>query len=115
MRDVAFDLPFPTRCRDMPQELDRLARWYREQCNRDWEHQNGVRLVTIDNPGWSLDVNLADTSIAGRTVEPTRIERADDNWVFYEAKGDLFRGRCGPENLTEMLAHFLAFVGASGT
>jgi hypothetical protein len=28
--------------------------WYTKQCNGDWEHSYGIRIDTIDNPGWSL-------------------------------------------------------------
>lgn len=96
----------------MDNQIERLVEWYRRQCNGDWEHLNGVKLVTIDNPGWSLDVNLVETSVAERTALPTMVERTDDDWIFYEAKEGLFRGRCGPGNLTELLALFLRFVEA---
>jgi len=97
----------------MGKEFERLVKWYREQCNGDWEHQNGIHLETLDNPGWSLDVNLAETSLAGRTVPLTKVERTEDDWVFYEVKGDVFSGNCGPENLIEMVGLFLTFAGAS--
>ena len=34
--------------------LDWLMNWYSAQCDEDWEHQYGVKLETLDNPGWSL-------------------------------------------------------------
>jgi Immunity protein 53 len=33
-------------------------------CDGDWEHSSGVSIGTIDNPGWSLDVELAETNLA---------------------------------------------------
>ena len=99
----------------MAKEIERLVRWYRDRCNGDWEHQNGVKLVTIDNPGWSLDVNLIETSIAGKTAAAVSVTRSSEDWIFYELKEDLFRGRCGPGNLTEMLAIFLRLAEADET
>ncbi len=96
----------------MATELERLVKWCCEQCNGDWEHGNGIKLVTIDNPGWSLDVTLTGTQIAGKSAAPMRIERSEDDWIFYEVSVDVFRGRCGPANLTEMLDIFLTFAGA---
>jgi hypothetical protein len=94
----------------MTAEIERLAAWYRQQCDGDWEHQHGVKLVTIDNPGWSLDVNVNETPAAGTPAAPTNIERSEDDWLFFELKDDLFRGRCGPNNLVEMIGAFLHLV-----
>ncbi len=43
---------------DMP---SRLEGWYVSQCNGMWEHAHGFTLGTIDNPGWTLTVDLAET------------------------------------------------------
>jgi hypothetical protein len=97
----------------MPDELERLADWYRDQCDGDWEHQNCVTLTTLDNPGWRLDVQLTDTAMAGRVVAPTNVERGEEDWIFYEVKDDRFRGRCGPRNLVEMVRAFLDLSNTS--
>ena len=41
-------------------------RWYGAQCDGAWEHQQGVKIETLDNPGWLLKVSLAGTSLEGR-------------------------------------------------
>jgi hypothetical protein len=94
----------------MSGELERLTKWYRSHCDGDWEHQSRVKLGTIDNPGWSLDVNLVDTATCGKVVPHTSVDRTDTDWLFYEVKDDLFRGRCGAGNLAEMLDVFLNLV-----
>ena len=45
--------------------LSRLEAWYMRQCNDDWEHQYGVKIDTLDNPGWSVTVDLIDTNLDG--------------------------------------------------
>ena len=92
------------------QHLDFLAEWYRSQCDGDWEHQHGVHIGTIDNPGWSLDVDLVGTSLAEVTIAPKTIERTDENWMFVEVKDGKFRARGGPLNLTELASAFHEFV-----
>ena len=39
-------------------ELQLLQEWYVAQCDGDWEHSYGVKIDTLDNPGWSLKVDL---------------------------------------------------------
>jgi len=32
--------------------MERIQDWYRRQCDGDWEHSYGVKIETLDNPGW---------------------------------------------------------------
>jgi len=47
----------------MADELHRLQNWYLGQCNGDCEHTCGVKIENVDNPGWMLTVELADTDL----------------------------------------------------
>lgn len=87
-----------------------LTEWYRSHCNGDWEHQNGIRIGTLDNPGWSLSVDLGETEHSGRTMPPKLMERSDSDWVFVEVKDDEFRARGGSSNLSELIDVFAQFV-----
>jgi hypothetical protein len=87
-----------------------LMAWYQSQCDGEWEHQHGVRIGTLDNPGWSVDVDLAETSQAGKSLSARTIRRSADDWVFLEIKDDVFRARGGPGNLLDLLDLFAAFV-----
>lgn len=42
--------------------VDWLSSWYRKECNGDWEHTYGISIQTLDNPGWSVRIDLLDTS-----------------------------------------------------
>lgn len=90
--------------------LEWLMSWYQSRCDGDWEHQHGVRIGTLDNPGWTLDVDLAETPYAGRSLPRKMIERSEDDWVSVEVTGDCFRADGGPGNLSEMIEMFAAFV-----
>lgn len=48
--------------------------WYEAQCDGDWEHDYGVEINTLDNPGWMVKVDLTGTSLEGAsfaTVDET--------------------------------------------
>ncbi len=49
-----------------------LQRWYLGQCDGEWEHGYGVSIDTIDNPGWRLRVELADTALQEMTDDWSR-------------------------------------------
>ncbi len=83
-----------------------LQKWYQIHCNGDWEHGSGIHLHTIDNPGWSLTINLEDTELGNRIFQQLDINRSEKDWVFCEIKNIKFQARCGVCNLTEILRIF---------
>ena len=90
--------------------FDWLQQWYREQCDGDWEHAYRVRISTLDNPGWSLDVNLAETDWDNLTLPIQSIRRSEDDWLDYWVKDQRFGGACGPVNLMELIEAFRRIV-----
>lgn len=91
-------------------ELRFLEDWYAQQCDGDWEHGWGVSLETLDNPGWRLTVDLEGTSWFGRVLEREVIERSGHDWLQVWSDGQRFEAACGPQNLSEVLGRFRAFV-----
>lgn len=92
--------------------LERLQRWYESQCDGDWEHEWGIKVDTLDNPGWSIRVDLADTGLDVRTFEPLEIHRSENDWIVARLEvGDIEDVRwcayCGPLNLEEAIGQFL--------
>jgi hypothetical protein len=53
-----------------------IQHWYAAQCNGDWEHEFGIRIEAIDNPGWCFEVDIVDTDLEGRTLERKKRTRA---------------------------------------
>jgi hypothetical protein len=92
--------------------LARLQTWYLSQCDGDWEHSYGIAIATLDNPGWSVDIALEDTSLEERRFEPMRIERSEGDWLFVSRSPEKFKIRCGPNNLEEGLGIFCDWAGA---
>ena len=84
--------------------------WYESQCDGDWEHQYGLTIESLDNPGWSLRVDLAGTELADATLEPLEERRAPDDWLYSAARDGTFRAAGGPRNLGEMIDVFLRFA-----
>jgi len=73
--------------------LTLLEKWYRQQCNRDWGHQWGVKIGTLDNPGWMIAISLNETRAEHRILQKVRIERTEDDWINYWVEKKHFRLR----------------------
>jgi len=52
--------------------LGELQAWFLAHCNDDWEHNNGVTITTLDNPGWWIEIDLTHTELETRSFPPTR-------------------------------------------
>ena len=94
-------------------QLARLRNWYAAQCDGDWEHSYGIKIDTLDNPGWSLSIDLADTSLSERPF--TSVHRGDSeegaDWLHCKIETGKFEAAGGISNLPEMLEVFLAWAG----
>src|SRR5690606_14230774 len=60
---------------EAPGLLTWLQGWYTSMCDGDWEHVNGVSIDTLDNPGWSLRIQITGTSLDIKPFDRVKIER----------------------------------------
>ncbi len=90
--------------------IDFLQAWYQGQCDGDWEHQYGIEIGTLDNPGWRLAVDLEGTELEGRTLQRQVVERSEDDWWQAWSDGSKFHVAAGPANLTEAVEGFRGFA-----
>ena len=95
--------------------LDWLSRWYLAQCDNDWEHTYGVKIDTLDNPGWSLKIELTDTDLRERAFERvTHGKPTDDldewrrtgSWWIASVNDGAFEAHCGPLDLPTVIGIF---------
>lgn len=105
----------------MDESLQWLMAWYLRQCDGEWEHSYGVKLETLDNPGWRLRIALRETPLHGRPF--TRIEHGEiaahleewqevGSWWVVEVNDDMFEANCGPLDLHAVIALFRKWVEA---
>jgi hypothetical protein len=94
-----------------------LQEWYQAQCNGDWEHTYGVSIGTLDNPGWTLEIDLTDTTMERQRFEPVShgvaaasLEENQD-WFVCEVKEKKFVAAGGPRKLDEMVLVFVNWAG----
>lgn len=97
---------------DAPGLLTWLQGWFTSMCDGDWEHDEGIRIETLDNPGWRLSVWLFRTGYDGKPFEDVRIERDEHDWVHAWVKDGTFEAACGPTNLSEALFIFREWIAA---
>ena len=88
-------------------ELHWLMEWYAGQCDGDWEHSFGIRLDTLDNPGWTLTIDLDGTGLEAKPFDAVEDDLTSDvSWWVCKVENAKFIGHCGPRDLAAVLKVF---------
>jgi hypothetical protein len=90
--------------------LKEIQDWYLSNCNDDWEHQYGVKIGTLDNPGWSVEIDLTGTSLENNNFSEIENERSETDWIHCSIKDKKFCCYGGANNLEELLETFLKWT-----
>ena|ERR1700744_3956873 len=69
----------------MNSNLEFLQDWYSSNCDGDWEHSFGIKIETLDNPGWTITVDLENTEWEDLQFSESE-ELSEDDWFNIGAK-----------------------------
>jgi hypothetical protein len=97
--------------------LQWLEGWYRDQCDGEWEHSYGVAIGTLDNPGWSVKIDLAGTALANTRAFEERDDGHDGpGWfrMWMDVEAATFNGVGGPAALSVILERFRRLADGQG-
>lgn len=93
--------------------LSALQSWYQRQCNGAWEEQFGVVIDTLDNPGWMVTIDLAETPVEHCSFAEVDQQRSPQDWIYCRVEDLQFKAACGPTNLEEVLQVFLDWAASA--
>lgn len=90
--------------------LNWLQKWYRQNCTDEWEHFYGIKIATIDNPGWCVKIDLVDTALENKTFLEIKIDNGDKDWLFCKVENSIFEGVGDSAKLITILETFQYWV-----
>ncbi|MCE2595462.1 immunity 53 family protein [Motilimonas cestriensis] len=73
----------------------------------------GVKIYTLDNPGWSIEVDIAETKLSSKRFDKTAIDRSESDWIYCIVSDGVFKGAGGVSNLEELIQVFLNWAEIS--
>ena len=93
--------------------LRALQDWYARQCDDEWEHSYGVKIESLDNPGWLMKIDLVGTDLQDRLFDPV-VDQVDasgfqqaDRWLHCYIKDGVWLGAGDETKLHVILKTFL--------
>jgi hypothetical protein len=90
--------------------LEWLQKWFYDNCNGDWEHNTNIKIFNLDNPGWSIYINLLDTPLENVTFDTFKDYQTEDKWIYCEVQNNMFKAACGPFQLIDVITIFRKWV-----
>jgi len=111
---------------EVEDQLGWLERWYQEQCDGEWEHDCGITIETLDNPGWLVKIDVQGLeleaiahgrvlAIVGEPPNDTNGNVGGPIWMLCKIESGKFVGAGDPTQLRGILAQFRILVEAQAT
>jgi hypothetical protein len=83
-----------------------LENWYLNMCDGDWEHDYGITIKTLDNPGWDLTIDLINTGIEFNDEKWNLVEKSETDWYGYKVTNNVFNASGDPQKLNFIISLF---------
>lgn len=87
-----------------------LVQWYKRNCNGEWEHFYGIKIETLDNPGWYVRIDLSETNYQQSDVKILEDDSAENDWIKCSITNNVFEGFGDSSKLENILEHFKKIV-----
>ena len=95
----------------MTNVFQKLQCWYRIHCNGDWEHQSGIKIGNLDNPGWTIEIDLIGTILENAIFEEEYDNSSDElDWYKFKIENQVLNIWCGASNLDQVLGMFFETI-----
>ena len=90
--------------------MKELENWYLSNCDGDWEHQYGVTIESLDNPGWRVLIDLIGTKLEQIDFEKINNTESESEWIVCKVENNKFIGAGGPQKLNGIINIFIDWV-----
>lgn len=108
-----------------------IQEWFKTQCDGEWEHEHGLTIRSLDNPGWVVQISLENTKleskpfeIVNQNVSSEFVDQAmgkvktpfqcasplSEDWILCFVQNKTFEGAGGAESLGRILEAFVRWA-----
>lgn len=94
------------RLRNKMDILQWIQEWYNRFCWDEERHYYGIKIETLDNPGWSVKIEICDTPLENKSFGKICQDNGDSDWIFCKVEDGFFYGAGDPNKLISILEVF---------
>lgn len=90
--------------------IEWLCKWYLRTCDGYWEHQYGIEILSLDNPGWSVKIELEETAYSQLADLSFVVDNSADDWVKCFIQNQCFYGIGDGSKLDRIISIFRNWI-----
>ncbi len=85
------------------QYIQWMMEWMGAVAKAGLENDGGIRIVTLDNPGWLVDIDSFGAQDKATPENTFQELRTETDWIACRVEDEVVKIRCGVFNLPEAL------------
>ena len=70
--------------------LDWIQQWFHNNCDGTWEQGEAIQITTLDNPGWEVEIDVSNTSLATLKIPWILNENNKQDWYGVKIEDQKF-------------------------
>lgn len=86
--------------------LDWIQTWFTNNCDGAWEKGEVIQITNLDNPGWEVEIDVSNTSLATFTIPWILNENSKQDWYGVKIENQKFSASGDAGKLTFLLGLF---------
>lgn len=90
--------------------LDWIQNWFKDNCNGEWEKGEAIQITTLDNPGWEVEIDISNTSIANINIKWILNESGPQDWYGVKIENKKFNASGDSGKLKFLLGLFKEMI-----
>lgn len=90
--------------------LSWIEKWFLSQCDGGWEHSYSIKIESLDNPGWGLTIDIAETELQDLNIPYKLVENSENDWYGIKIENQKFEAFGDPLKLEFLLTKFKDFA-----
>ncbi len=90
--------------------LDWIVNWFKDNCDGSWECSTGIQITTLDKPGWEVEIDISNTSIANIHLDWILNEKSKHDWYGVKVEDHKFNASGDAGKLKFLLEMFKVMI-----
>ena len=86
--------------------LEWIQNYFKNNSDGDWEHSSGIQITTLDNPGWDVEIDISNTSLANFKLDWILNENGKQDWYGVKIENQKFNASGDAGKLKFLLGLF---------
>lgn len=70
--------------------LEWIQQWFTNNCDGNWEQGEVIQITNLGNPGWEVEIDVSNTSLATITIPWILNENSKQDWYGVKIENQRF-------------------------